>query len=93
MAHRHPEPSETSQIALVDPASGATEVVAGESSMDVGARWLPDGSLLYVSDADGWFQVVRRTADGHDRIVLTSGDREHGEPGLSLRKYLIHPSH
>ena len=29
--------------------------------------------LLYVSDADGWFQVVRLTADGHDRIVLTSG--------------------
>ena len=23
--------------------------------------WLPDGSLLYVSDADGWFQVVRLT--------------------------------
>lgn len=81
MAHRLPEPSETSQIALVDVASGATEVVAGETSMDVGARWLPDGSLLYVSDADGWFQVVRRTADGHDRIVLTAGEREHGEPG------------
>ena len=42
--------------------------------------WLPDGSLLYVSDADGWFQVVRLTADGHDRIVLTAGEREHGEP-------------
>ncbi len=84
MAHRHPEPSETSQIALVDAASGATEVVAGDSSLDVGARWLPDGSMLYVSDADGWFQVVRRTADGRDRIVLTSGNREHGEPGGSV---------
>jgi dipeptidyl aminopeptidase/acylaminoacyl peptidase len=81
MAHRLPEPTETSQIALVDVATGAVEVVAGESSLDLGASWLPDGSLLYVSDADGWFQVVRRTADGHDRIVLTSGDREHGEPG------------
>lgn len=81
MANRRPEPSETSQIALVDPASGATEIIAGESSMDVGARWLRDGSLLYVSDADGWFQVVKRTADGRDRIVLTAGDREHGEPG------------
>ena len=56
-------------------------------SHDTGARWLPDGSLLYVSDADGWFQVVRRTADGRDRIVLTGGEREHGEPsgGLGLR--------
>ncbi len=57
-----------------------TRVVAGERSVDVGAHWLPDGSLLFVSDADGWFQVVRLTADGHDRIVLTAGDREHGEP-------------
>jgi dipeptidyl aminopeptidase/acylaminoacyl peptidase len=72
---------ETSQIALVDVADGATRVVAGESSLDTGARWLPDGSLLYVSDADGWFQVVRLTADGRDRVVLTSGEREHGEPG------------
>ena len=42
--------------------------------------WLPDGSLVYVSDADGWFQVVRRSPDGRDRIVLTDGEREHGEP-------------
>jgi len=81
MAHRHPEPSETAQITVVDVATGDSEVVAGEDSMDVAARWLPDGSLLYVSDASGWFQVVRRTAGGRDRIVLTAGDREHGEPG------------
>ena len=81
MAPRGPEVDESSQIAIVDVATGASRVVAGESSVDVGARWLPDGSLLYASDADGWFQVVRLTADGHDRIVLTAGDREHGEPG------------
>lgn len=80
MAHRRPEPSDTSQIALVDLATGTSQIVAGEKSMDVGARWLPDGSLLYVSDADGWFQVVMRSADGRDRIVLTAGEREHGEP-------------
>ncbi len=80
MAQRNQADLETSQIALVDVADGRTEVVAGEGSFDTGARWLPDGSLLYVSDADGWFQVVRRTAEGRDRIVLTAGDREHGEP-------------
>lgn len=79
-AHRGPEPNDTSQIALIDPTSGAIEIVAGVASMDVAPRWLPDGSLLYASDADGWFQIVRRTADGHDRIVLTGGEREHGEP-------------
>ena len=71
---------ESSQIVLVDLATGRTETIAGEDSLDTGARWLADGSLLYISDADGWFQVVRRTADGHDRIVLTAGEREHGEP-------------
>jgi len=80
MARRRPDDLETAQIALVDVATGATQVVAGEASLDTGARWMPDGSLLYVSDADGWFQVVRLTADGHDRIVLTAGEREHGEP-------------
>jgi dipeptidyl aminopeptidase/acylaminoacyl peptidase len=72
--------TETAQISIVDVATGASRVVAGEHSHDSGARWLPDGSLLHVSDADGWFQVVRLTADGHDRIVLTGGEREHGEP-------------
>jgi dipeptidyl aminopeptidase/acylaminoacyl peptidase len=84
MARLLPKDPETSQIGLVDLESGKTEVIAGEHSLDTGARWLPDGSILYVSDADGWFQVVRRTADGHDRIVLTAGDREHGEPSGGL---------
>jgi dipeptidyl aminopeptidase/acylaminoacyl peptidase len=75
------EDLETSQISLVDVATGVSKVVAGERSRDVGAEWMADGSLLFVSDADGWFQVVRLTSDGHDRIVLTAGEREHGEPG------------
>jgi dipeptidyl aminopeptidase/acylaminoacyl peptidase len=81
MAHRTPEPNETAQIAIVEVPTGEVDVVAGSDSMDVAARWLADGSMLYASDADGWFQVVRRTADGRDRIVLTAGQREHGEPG------------
>ena len=58
----------TSQIHLVDPATGEDRFVAGESTPGRPARWLPDGSgLLMVSDADGWFQVVRVSADGRDR--------------------------
>ena len=75
---RRRSPSSTSRRARRGswPASGAsTSAVAG----------LRDGSLLYVSDADGWFQVVRLTADGHDRIVLTSGEREHGDPSGGAR--------
>ena len=69
---------ETAQIVVVDVATGAERTVAGETSFDSLASWLPDGSILFVSDADGWFHVVRLTADGRDRIVLTSGEREHG---------------
>ncbi len=79
MAHQRLDALDTAQIALVDIATGASEIVAGERSHDTGASWLADGSLLYVSDADGWFQVIRRSADGRDRIVLTDGEREHGE--------------
>ncbi len=71
---------ETSQIALVDVATGESHTVAGEDSHDTGAQWLPDGSLIYLSDASGWFQVVRRSPDGRDRIVLTDGQLEHGDP-------------
>jgi dipeptidyl aminopeptidase/acylaminoacyl peptidase len=84
MAQQRPDDLETAQIALVDVRSGASEIVAGERSNDTGGRWLPDGSLVYVSDADGWFQVVRRTPDGRDRIVLTDGQREHGDPSGGL---------
>ena len=80
MAQRDGARLETSQVALVEVATGAMQVVAGQDSFDTGGRWSPDGSLLYVSDADGWFQVVRLTADGRDRIVLTGGEREHGDP-------------
>jgi dipeptidyl aminopeptidase/acylaminoacyl peptidase len=80
MAQQRPDDLTTSQIALVDVATGASEIVAGMSSHDTGAQWLSDGSLVYVSDADGWFQVIRRSADGRDRIALTDGHREHGEP-------------
>ena len=80
VAQQQPDDLETGQIALVDVTTGAQRIVAGERSLDTGAHWLADGSLVYVSDADGWFQVVRRSPDGRDRIVLTDGEREHGEP-------------
>ncbi len=80
MAQQAPDALETSQIAIVDIATGKSAIVAGERSHDTGAQWLADGSLVYVSDADGWFQVVRRSPDGRDRVVVTDGEREHGEP-------------
>jgi dipeptidyl aminopeptidase/acylaminoacyl peptidase len=68
------------QIHLVDPETSEERQVAGSASWDTAATWAPDGSLLYVTDADGWFQVVRLSADGRERTLLTTGEREHGEP-------------
>jgi dipeptidyl aminopeptidase/acylaminoacyl peptidase len=79
-AQQQPDRLDTWQLAIVDVATGEQRIVAGDDSHDTGAHWLADGSLLYVSDASGWFQVVRRSADGRDRVVLTDGEREHGEP-------------
>jgi dipeptidyl aminopeptidase/acylaminoacyl peptidase len=72
----------TSQIHVVDVATSQERLIAGEDAWETGPHWLPDGSgLLMVSDRDGWFQVVRISADGKERAVLTRGRREHGEPG------------
>ncbi len=71
---------ETNQVALVDADGGELRIVGGDDSHDAGPVWMADGSLLFVSDADGWFQVIRRSPDGRDRIGLTDGEREHGEP-------------
>jgi dipeptidyl aminopeptidase/acylaminoacyl peptidase len=70
-----------SEIHLVDVATGEERRIAGGAKeWAAGPRAMPGGGFLYLSDADGWFQVVRLSADGRDRSVLTTGRREHGEP-------------
>jgi dipeptidyl aminopeptidase/acylaminoacyl peptidase len=76
MVHPGEEPA-TARVVIVDVASGREEAVA-DGGWITGATWCPDGSLLYLTDADGWFQVVRRSADGRSQTVLTAGSREHG---------------
>ena len=83
-AQRRLDDLETAQILLVDVATGVERTVAGETSFDTAASWLADGSILYLSDADGWFQVVRLTPDGRDRIVLTSDAHDHGIPTIGF---------
>jgi len=80
-AQRHPDLL-TNQVSILELASGEERAVAGDGHWATGARWLPDGSgLLLLSDADGWFQVVRVSSDGTDRSALTAGAVEHGGPG------------
>lgn len=79
VAGRLPDLS-TSQITVVDVEDGREEIVGGERSWDTAPRWAPDGSLLWLSDADGWFQVVRRGPEGGPLVAVTTEPREHGEP-------------
>ena len=70
-----------SELHLVDVGSGEeVRIAGGDGEWAAGPRAVPEGGFLYVSDADGWFQVVRVAADGRSKTVLTSGAREHGEP-------------
>jgi dipeptidyl aminopeptidase/acylaminoacyl peptidase len=71
----------TGEIHLVDVETGQERRVAGGvDEWASGARAMPDGGWLYAADGSGWFQTVRLAADGRERRVLTTGEREHGEP-------------
>jgi dipeptidyl aminopeptidase/acylaminoacyl peptidase len=79
VAFRPPEHA-TAEIHVVDVATGAERWIAGGAAeWASGPRPVSDGGLLYATDADGWFQVVRLSADGKERLLLTSGAHEHGE--------------
>ena len=77
------EPPATSPIVLIDMQSRATTSISDGRTWDTGAKWMPDGGLIHLTDADGWFQVVRRAPEGGPRIPLTAGERDHGEPSGS----------
>ena len=69
--------------------TGEERRIGGGARLGCGVRWLPDGGLVFISDADGWFQVVRRATDLTSRTTVTAGEREHGEPGalFGSRRY------
>jgi dipeptidyl aminopeptidase/acylaminoacyl peptidase len=70
-----------SEIHVVDVGSGDERRIAGGGrEWAAGPRPMPDGGWLYLSDASGWFQVVRLSSDGKTKTVLTTGNRDHGEP-------------
>jgi dipeptidyl aminopeptidase/acylaminoacyl peptidase len=69
-----------SSVSILELETGAERPIESDGAWECGPRWLSDGTLLLISDADGWFQVVRVGPDLRERTILTSGVREHGEP-------------
>ncbi len=73
-----------SAVSVVDVDGGAEQRVPAGDAWEYAPSWMPDGSLLFVSDADGWFQVVRLDPSLRHRTILTTTGREHGDPGSSF---------
>ena len=79
------------RVSVVAIADGAERPIGEGDDWECGVRWLPDGGLVFISDADGWFQVVRVAPDLATRTPVTAGTLEHGEPG-ALYGLEAHPS-
>ncbi len=69
-----------STVSILALAGGEQTRIDAGGAWECGPRWLPDGSLLLLSDADGWFQVVQLSPDLKERTSLTRGAQEHGDP-------------
>jgi len=70
-----------SRISVVIVADGAERPIGDGPDWECGPRWLPNGGLVYLSDADGWFQVIGLDPGLGSRTSFTMGMAEHGEPG------------
>ncbi|KAA8887134.1 S9 family peptidase [Nocardia colli] len=81
----HPSmPWDDTVLRVRDLATGADTVVAGgpgESVME--PRWQSDGSLLFLSDRSGWWNLYRWTSDGTVAPVIEL-DAEIGMPAWQL---------
>ncbi|HEY7826606.1 MAG TPA: prolyl oligopeptidase family serine peptidase, partial [Candidatus Limnocylindrales bacterium] len=69
-----------SAVSVIEIANGTEHRIEAGDAWECGPSWLPDGSLLIMSDAGGWFQVVRLAPDLRTRTTLTKGAQEHGDP-------------
>ena len=69
-----------SSLSVLEVATLQEQRIEAGDAWECGPTWLPDGGLLIMSDAGGWFQVVRIAADLRTRTTLTKGAQEHGDP-------------
>jgi dipeptidyl aminopeptidase/acylaminoacyl peptidase len=81
VAQRGPALRHASRVSIVTIEDGKERPLGDGADWECGPRWTPDGGLVFLSDADGWFQVVRLGPDLGARTIVTAGATEHGEPG------------
>nr|WP_232542080.1 prolyl oligopeptidase family serine peptidase [Nocardia bovistercoris] len=77
-------PWDDTVLRVRDLATGADTVVAGGPGESVGEpRWQADGSLLFLSDRTGWWNLYRWTAGG-GVVAVVEVDAEIGVPAWQL---------
>ncbi|MGH3928547.1 MAG: S9 family peptidase [Pseudonocardiaceae bacterium] len=81
----HPSmPWDDTVLTVRELASGVETVVAGGPGESVSQPcWQPDGSLWFVSDRTGWWNLYRWTPDG-EITPMVQMSAEIGEPGWGL---------
>ncbi|MHA6793388.1 S9 family peptidase [Pseudonocardia bannensis] len=81
----HPSmPWDDTVLTVRELVTGAETVVAGGPGESVAEpRWQPDGSLVFLSDRSGWWNLYR-WAPGNDIEPLVELDAEIGVPGWQL---------
>jgi len=89
LAWRHPQmPWDGTElwVADVEPSGGLADprlVAGGPSESIYQPGWLPDGSLCFASDRDGWWRLYRTTGSSADVVPLLPSpprDAEFGRP-------------
>ncbi|MBC3190880.1 S9 family peptidase [Pseudonocardia sp. C8] len=85
LSWNHPSmPWDDVELTVRDLASGMDVVVAGGPGESVGEpQWQPDGSLTFLSDRTGWWNLYR-WMPGQDIEPLVRIDAEIGVPGWAL---------
>jgi Tol biopolymer transport system component/DNA-binding winged helix-turn-helix (wHTH) protein len=63
-------------------ASPATKITSGAGRYE-DLTWTPDGRLLYVSDADGYWNIWVMNDDGGNKRQLTFGAYDNSSPSMS----------
>ncbi|MFD7677995.1 prolyl oligopeptidase family serine peptidase [Streptomyces sp. NPDC060187] len=83
LAWDHPRmPWDGTEVILADVTEGGTlsgpcPVAGGPEESVVQAEWAPDGTLLYVSDRTGWWNLHRLGADG-EGVAVCPREEEFG---------------
>ena len=88
----HPNmPWDSTRLVVRDLGSGEEEVIAGGKDESVlQPDWQDDGSLIFISDRTGWWNLYRWSPDG-DVALTQLDDAEIGEPqwALGVSRYVV----